>query len=88
MLCWQVILTLVWKRKNSTVRKLNYSFYKYISAKHWENLANQRLLFIEFAKKKGVNPLVPDSWYDLDPGELCSQKVQHLREDDNGLINT
>ena len=44
--------------------------------KFWEVAQNRRELLEKFASSKGCDPLLPQFWYNLNPAELSSVKVQ------------
>eukprot|EP00026_Physarum_polycephalum_P002219 Phypoly_transcript_02224.p1 GENE.Phypoly_transcript_02224~~Phypoly_transcript_02224.p1 ORF type:complete len:937 (+),score=116.21 Phypoly_transcript_02224:57-2867(+) len=51
---------------------LNPSKFANIPVGHWEEMANRRKLFIEIARERGFDPLVPSNWYPVSYNSLIN----------------
>jgi len=53
-----------------------------IPLKHWFNMDNRQAFFNQFAKERGVEPLIPENWYRITSDMLLQSKgasrIQHL----------
>lgn len=46
---------------------------------HWVNKDNCRQFFIDFAKEKGFDPMVPDNWKNVTQSQIKEKGVRALK---------
>ncbi len=52
---------------------------------YWKTPANRRKFFIEFAKKKRFDPLLPENWYNIKQKDIL-EKVKRIRSQSEILM--
>jgi len=53
---------------------LDATKFKTITIHHWESRENRKKLFDDFMAQRGLDPLLPDNWYDVFAEDLCQVK--------------
>lgn len=48
---------------------------EFITDKHYEDVDNRKNIFLDYAKQKGFNPLIPEHWYSITNNSLRSVQV-------------
>jgi len=53
---------------------LDKNKFSILPAKYWHNSKNRKAFFLEFAKERGFDPLLPDNWYSITQNDFKSAK--------------
>jgi hypothetical protein len=64
----------------SKIAKANNKILLYLlhlsTENHWQEITNRRKVFIDFAKEKNFDPLIPANWYKIPKEDVQAAKVR------------
>lgn len=61
--------------KNNWSKKFNFSFFLFLSGKHWLNKGVRKQILNMIASAHNIDPLQPQQWYSLGENMILNSKV-------------